>query len=34
VSGNGRAPHLQQHLAAVDAHGIHGAEGHERDGDR
>lgn len=26
--------HLQQHLAAVDAHGIHGAEGHEGDGDR
>lgn len=26
--------HLQQHFAAVDAHGIHGAKGHECDGDR
>lgn len=26
--------HLQQHFAAVDAHGIHGAKGHESDGDR
>lgn len=26
--------YLQQHLPAVDAHGIHGAKGHEGDGDR
>lgn len=25
--------HLQQHLPAVHAHGVHGAEGHEGDGD-
>lgn len=24
--------HLQQHLPAVHAHGVHGAEGHEGDG--
>lgn len=29
-----KTSHLQQHFAAVDAHGIHGAEGHESDGDR
>lgn len=26
--------YLQQHFAAVDAHGIHGAKGHESNGDR
>lgn len=26
--------YLQEHFAAVDAHRIHGAEGHESDGDR
>lgn len=26
--------YLQENFAAVDAHGIHGAESHESDGDR
>lgn len=30
---SGGVSDLQQHLAAVDAHGIHGAKGHEGDGD-
>lgn len=30
----GHTSYLQQHFAAVDAHGVHGAEGHESDGDR